>query len=99
MFQELIAFYSRSSELDFLLEEEGPKIRLHDVTAISYLLQPNLFCTRDLFVTIDTSPSPHSRGATVVDYAGRYGHPPNMKVCFERKAFVESLYTAISRLP
>ena len=101
VFQKLIAFYSRSSEPNFLHEYEGPKIRLHDVTAISYLLQPNLFCTRDLFVVIDTSPSPYSRGATVVDYAGRYRRPPNMKVCFdiERKAFVESLYTAISRLP
>ena len=101
VFQELIDFYSKSSEPDFLREDEGQKIRLHDVTAISYLLQPSIFQTRDLFVTIDTSPSPYSRGATVVDYGNRYNRSPNMKVCFDidRKAFVEELYTAISRLP
>ena len=101
VFQELIAFYSKSSGRDFLREDEGQKIRLHDVTAISYLLRPDIFTTRDLFVTIDTSLSPYSRGATVVDYGCRYEHPPNMKVCFDidREAFIDDLYTAISRLP
>ena len=101
VFEQLIAFYSKSSGSDFLREEEGRKIRLHDAAAISYLLQPDIFTTRYLFVTIDTSSSPYSRGAAVVDYGCRYGRPPNMRVCFDinREAFVEALYAAISRLP
>ena len=101
VFQELIEFYARTSSPDFLREEEGRKIRLHDVTAIAYLLRPDIFKTRDLFVAIDTSPSPYSRGATVVDYGGGYGRSTNMTVCFDidRETFVNDLFVAVQRLP
>ena len=99
--QELIEFYSRSAGTDFLREDEGPKIRLHDVTAIAYLLYPEIFTTRDLFVTIDTTPASHARGATVVDYVQRYNQQPNMTVCFDidRPVFIQNLYEAVKKLP
>ena len=101
VFAELIDFFSSTSGKDFLAEQEGIKIRLHDVAAVSYLLSPELFTTRDLFVDIDVSDSNYTRGATIVDYDGIYHKKPNMTVCFDidRKAFIEQLFSAIEKLP
>ncbi|WP_020612998.1 nucleoside hydrolase [Sediminispirochaeta bajacaliforniensis] len=99
--KELIDFYAKTAGKDFLCEDEGPKIRLHDVTTIAYLLRPDIFTSRELFVTIDTSNSPYSRGATIVDYDKLYSKTPNMRVCFgiDRSTFVNELFAAVKKLP
>ncbi len=98
---ELLDFYTQRAEPAFLKEEEGPLIPLHDVVAIAYLLRPDIFLTRELFVSIDRSESPVSRGATIVDYQGRSGSPANMTVCFDinRDAFIQDLLQAVKTLP
>lgn len=101
VFSELLDFFSKSSDPDFLNEEDGVKIRLHDVTTIAYLIRPDLFTFRDLYVAIDTSDSKYTRGSTIVDYTNTFKEKANMKVCFDidRPGFIEELYQAVKKLP
>lgn len=102
VFAELLDFFSKTSDPDFLKEEEGPKIRLHDVTTIAYLLKPEIFETRDLFVSIDMASNMNvNRGSTIVDYTNSFKKEPNMKVCFniDREKFIDLLFNSISKLP
>jgi purine nucleosidase len=52
---------------------------LHDPCVIAYLLQPQLFATRDCFVEVETV-SPTSMGQTIVDWWQVTGRSPNATV-------------------
>jgi purine nucleosidase len=52
---------------------------LHDATVTAYLLKPELFTGRKVFVDIERS-SPLTLGASVVDWWGVTGKPPNALV-------------------
>ena len=52
---------------------------LHDATVTAYLLQPELFTGRDVHVAIECQ-SPLTLGASIVDWWGVTGQPPNARV-------------------
>ena len=52
---------------------------LHDPCVIAYLLQPELFTSRSLYVEVDTM-SPSSLGRTIVDWWGATGQSANVEV-------------------
>jgi purine nucleosidase len=52
---------------------------LHDPCVIAYLLQPELFTTRDCYVEIETV-NPSNLGQTIVDWAQTTAHPANATV-------------------
>jgi purine nucleosidase len=54
----------------------GAGAALHDPCAIAWLIQPELFTTRDCSVVVDPGPGP-SRGRTVIDRWSRTGAPHN----------------------
>lgn len=49
---------------------------LHDPTVIAYLLAPDMFEGKDVFVEIETAPGP-TQGMTIVDWWGVTGREPN----------------------
>jgi len=53
--------------------EGGP---LHDPTVIAYLLEPDMFVGKEVFVEIETAPGP-TQGMTVIDWWGVTGRDPN----------------------
>lgn len=70
----MLSFYERY-DMERYGEEGGP---LHDPATIAYLLQPDLYGGKDVYVQIETQ-SELTMGMTVVDYWGRTGQPPNCK--------------------
>jgi inosine-uridine nucleoside N-ribohydrolase len=52
---------------------------LHDPCAVAWLIQPDLFTTRDCSVRMDLGPGP-GRGRTLIDRWGRTGDPRNAVV-------------------
>ncbi|WP_194436604.1 nucleoside hydrolase [Vibrio fluminensis] len=98
---EMLDFFSETSTPEFRREAEGKKIRLHDVTAIAYLLSPAIFETRELYYEVDLSESRIMRGATIVDYDNVLGKVANSCVCFDidREKFIQLIKEAVSRLP
>ena len=69
------SYYQRQG---LLTEAEG--VRYNDVPAVAYAIDPSLYQTKDLYVTIETQ-SPHTRGQTVADRRDLSGQPPNARVC------------------
>ena len=68
---------------------------LHDPCAVGYLIRPDIFTTRDMFVDIETGGT-YCKGATVGDVYGVSGKAPNAKVMMglDRQAFVDMLVDA-----
>jgi pyrimidine-specific ribonucleoside hydrolase len=68
---------------------------LHDPCAVAWLLAPEIFESRDLYVRIETS-GEFTTGATVADLSGATGMPPNVKalVGVDRPAFIRLLLDA-----
>ena len=60
----------------------GKMASIYDATAVAYLVNPNLFKTRKLFVDIEIQ-GQYTRGATVVDLNGVYKKEPNTTVALE----------------
>lgn len=91
----MLDFYDRWDIEKYGLEG-GP---LHDPTVIAYLLKPDLFAGREVFVEIDIAPGP-TLGMTVVDWWGVTGAVPNALVMNEIDAdgFFELLVGRIGRL-
>ena len=58
----------------------GPPV--HDPCALALVIDPTLVRCDELFVAIETE-GRWTRGATVVDLHGRFGHPPNARVAME----------------
>lgn len=87
--------------LDFFYKfhkEQGFKgSPMHDPCAIAYLMNPEIFTTREAFVDIETK-GMFTLGATVVDYGGACtGKDTNTSVCLdvERDKFFQLIYDAM----
>ena len=67
-------------------QEEG--FSMYDPTAVAYLLAPQMFETKDVFVDVECAGA-LTAGCTVVDLAGYLGEKPNATVCVgvDQKAF------------
>ena len=70
----MVSFYERY-DLDRYGSRGGP---LHDPATIAYLLRPELYGGKDVFVEVETQ-SELTMGMTVVDYWDRFGRPPNCR--------------------
>lgn len=71
---------------------------LHDPCAVGYLLKPEMFVTREMYVEIETS-GMYCKGVTVGDVRGVSGKKPNATVMMnlDRQAFVDLLVDACAR--
>lgn len=69
---------------------------IHDGVAVVALIAPQILTMRDMYVAVETG-GDYCRGATVGDWYGDSGEPPNARVILDidREAFVELLMTAI----
>ena len=64
---------------------DGSGMAMHDACVIAYLLAPELFRAREVNVAVETQ-SPLTIGATVIDWRGSSGRPPNARVVEEADA-------------
>jgi purine nucleosidase len=71
----MLTFYDRKNPERYG-DQGGP---LHDPCVIAWLLQPDLFRGKDVYVAVDTV-SPLTRGRTVADWWGVTGNVPNATV-------------------
>ncbi|MCM3340748.1 MULTISPECIES: ribonucleoside hydrolase RihC [unclassified Paenibacillus] len=75
-------------------------LKMHDLCAIAYLVNPALFESQDCFVDIETV-GLYTAGTTVVDISGRLAKPSNVTVCLDidvpafREWALEVLHNAI----
>lgn len=71
---------------------------LHDPCAVTYLIKPELFTTKEMYVDIETS-GIYTKGATVGDVYGISGHKPNAKVMMDldQNAFKEFFFDCCAR--
>ena len=78
----------------------GAGAALHDPCAIAWLIQPDLFTSRECAVAVDLGPGP-SRGRTVIDRWRRTGAPNNAMVLetLDAEAFFSLLGERLGRLP
>ena len=74
LFGDIMRFTLRSQAVNGL--EAGP---VHDVTAVAYLVAPELFRTADAYVEIDLTHGP-CYGRTVCDLNDRLGRKPNATI-------------------
>lgn len=72
---------------------------LHDPCAVAWLLQPELFQSRHLHVTVETE-GKLTRGMTVADRRKKPESVPNVEVLVDvdRDAFIKLLFDALARL-
>lgn len=77
--------------------EEG--VKMYDPSAAIYLMEPELFETREAFIDVETS-SPLTMGATVVDYDETLSGSKNASVCIDvdverfRRRYVQRVVAA-----
>ena len=69
---------------------------MHDPCAVMVLVHPEIFTIRDMYVQIETC-GDHCKGATIADWHGTLGMPPNASCLLDldREAFVNYLIDAI----
>ena len=72
---------------------------VHDPCTVAMLIDPSLIRSVDAFVAVETA-GRWTRGATVVDFNGRFGRPPNARVAMELDAprFWDLVRGALERL-
>ncbi len=75
LFGDIMRFTFSSQAVNGL--DAGP---VHDVTAVTYLLAPELYHTQDMFVEIDTNRYGPGYGRTICDANDRYHRKPNATV-------------------
>ena len=75
LFGDIMRFTFKSQAVNGL--EAGP---VHDVTAVTYLVAPELYRTRDMYVEVDTNRYGPNYGRTVCDTNGRYCKEANTTV-------------------
>jgi purine nucleosidase len=76
---DMLSYYHRP---DAILEPGVTAGVLHDPNIIAYLLNPNLYKGRDVYVEIDVSPS-ITAGRSTVDWYGKLDFTPNAYVINE----------------
>lgn len=89
---DLLHFYTGSTSQN----RKDIQIRLHDLCAVAYLIQPELFSGKDCRVDIETK-GEFTFGTTVVDLKNCSGKQLNAKVLLDvkREDFVNMFYQAI----
>jgi purine nucleosidase len=89
---DLLRFYGRR-----YTPPDGPP--MHDPCAVARVIDPGLVACRDAFTAVETL-GRWTRGMTVVDFAGRLGHPPNTSVAtnLDVPAFWSLLLDALTRI-
>ena len=75
LFGDIMRFTFSSQAVNGL--DAGP---VHDVTAVTYLVAPELYRTQDMFVEIDTNRYGPGYGRTICDANDRYHKKPNVTV-------------------
>lgn len=75
LFGDIMRFTFKSQACNGL--DAGP---VHDVTAVTYLVAPELYETKDMYVEIDTNRYGPCYGRTVCDYNNRLHKEPNVRV-------------------
>ena len=75
LFGDIMRFTFSSQAVNGL--DAGP---VHDVTAVTYLVAPELYHTQDMFVEIDTNRYGPGYGRTICDANNRYHRKPNATV-------------------
>lgn len=91
----MLDFYDRWD-----MEKYGtPGAPIHDACVIAYLLEPDIFGGKDVFVEIDTTTGP-TLGMTVVDWWGVTGRDPNCTVMntVDADRFFDLLVERIGRI-
>jgi inosine/uridine nucleosidase len=75
----------------------GPPV--HDACAVALVIDPTLVRCEDYYVAIETE-GRYTRGATVVDFYGRFGEPANARVTLELDAprFWDTVIEALAAL-
>lgn len=75
-----------------------PGAPIHDAVAVAWLLRPELFTGRDLYVAVETA-GRYGRGATIPDPHGVWDKAPNAHVLtgLDRAAFADLLVEAVAR--
>lgn len=75
-----------------------PGAPIHDAVAVAWLLRPELFAGRDLYVAVEIA-GRYGRGATIPDPKGLWGKAPNAHVLtgLDRAAFADLLVEAVAR--
>lgn len=75
-------------------------LKMHDLCAIAYLVEPSIFQTKDAFVDVETQ-GELTAGATCVDLFNRWNKTPNATVCLDinverfREWVIETIQKAI----
>ncbi len=97
MAADLLAFFNRTTTPDFLHPDREEGAHLHDPCAVAVLTHPEKFLCKDLYGYVSTADG-DARGCTVIDYNGRSGRAPNLRVAFQidRAWFVSHLKTCIA---
>ena len=92
----MVSFYERY-DLDRYGTRGGP---LHDPATIAYLLKPELYGGKDVFVEVETQ-SELTMGMTVVDYWHRWQRPSNCRWISEvdSDGFFELIRERLTNLP
>ena len=82
----------------FHKERGYPGAPLHDAVAVTALIKPEILTTKEVYVQVETG-GEYCRGATIGDFFGRAGRPPNAKVIMDidRAAFVDLIVWAVGQ--
>ncbi|WP_217587499.1 nucleoside hydrolase [Lentibacillus saliphilus] len=94
---ELMTFYTKAATQTAFHEENfATNVRLHDLCAVGYVVEPELFQGDDCYVAIETQ-GELTKGTTVVDYAQSLPHAKNVHVLHtvNREKFVDMFIDAI----
>ncbi|NIK12442.1 nucleoside hydrolase [Alkalibacillus almallahensis] len=89
----LAHYMDAQGDSPFLESYHGDVLRLHDLCAMAYVIDPTLFEGDDYYVTVETCGN-ETAGATVVDHLRNTDHEPNVHVLYdvERERFVELFF-------
>ncbi|MET3683049.1 pyrimidine-specific ribonucleoside hydrolase [Alkalibacillus flavidus] len=92
----LAHYMGAQGDSPFLEPYYSDVLRLHDLCAIAYIIDPTLFHGDDYYVTMETSGS-KTAGATVVDHMRNMNHEPNVHVLYgvERERFVNLFFSVL----
>lgn len=98
MMGELLAFFHRTTTPNFLNPEEEEGAHLHDPCAVAVLTHPEKFVCKDLYGYVSTTDDA-ARGCTVLDYDGKSGKKPNVRVVFniDRDWFAAHVKDCVAR--
>lgn len=75
LFGDIMRFTFKSQAINGL--NAGP---VHDVTAVCYLIKPEIYQTKDMYVEVDTNIYGPCYGRTICDYNNRYNKKANTTV-------------------